>query len=192
MSYASAQHDRMLAGLVMPCSVVGVDLASAMVRVSDGAGWTSAWVRWHSQAAGKARHWRAPSLGEQGALISPSGEPAQGTFVPGLYGNAGAQPDNRDHVEVWRFDDGGSLVYDWQAKTYTIDLPSGSVTMKVGGSTVIITDDAITALTGSVTITGAITLVGDVQLNGALRVTGDINGGGRIIDTGGNTPNHKH
>ncbi|MGE8436634.1 MAG: phage baseplate assembly protein V [Pseudomonas palmensis] len=192
MTYASAQHDRMLASLVMPCSVVGVDLAAAMVRVSDGAGWTSAWVRWHSQAAGKARHWRAPSLGEQGALISPSGEPAQGTFVPGLFGNAGAQPDNRDHVEVWRFDDGGSLVYDWRAKTYTIDLPSGSVTTKVGGSTVVVTDDAITVLTGSVTITGAITLIGDVQLNGALRVTGDINGGGKIIDTGGNTPNHKH
>ncbi|NER60439.1 phage baseplate assembly protein V [Pseudomonas sp. MAFF212428] len=192
MTYASAQHDRMLAGLVMPCSVVGVDLAAAMVRVSDGAGWTSAWVRWHSQAAGKARHWRAPSMGEQGVLISPSGEPAQGTFVPGLYGNAGAQPDNRDHVEVWRFDDGGSLAYDWQAKTYTIDLPSGSVTTKVGGSTVVVMDDAITVLTGSVTITGAITLNGDVQLNGALRVAGDINGGGKIIDTSGNTPNHKH
>ncbi|PXX53240.1 phage baseplate assembly protein V, partial [Pseudomonas sp. LAMO17WK12:I10] len=106
MSYVSAMHDRMLACLVIPCRVVAVDLAAAMVRVSDGSGWTSAWVRWHSQAAGKARHWRAPSLNEQGVLISPSGEPAQGTFVPGLYGNAGAQPDNRDHVETWRFDDG--------------------------------------------------------------------------------------
>ncbi len=200
MSYASAQHDRMLASLVMPCSVVGVDLAAAMVRVSDGAGWTSAWVRWHSQAAGKARHWRAPSLGEQGALISPSGEPAQGTFVPGLYGNAGAQPDNRDHVEVWRFDDGGSLVYDWQAKSYSIDLPSGTATVKVGGTEAVLTDDAITAKTvnatvhaSNVTVQAAnITLAGEVQINGALRVTGDINGGGKIIDTGGNTANHKH
>lgn len=186
MSYASAQHDRMLAGLVMPCGVVGIDLAAAMVRVSDGAGWTSAWVRWHSQAAGKARHWRAPSLGEQGVLISPSGEPAQGTFVPGLYGNAGAQPDNRDHVEVWRFDDGGSLIYDWAASTYTIDLPAGTVTVKVGGSSAVVTDNAIDATARAITLTGA------VQINGALRVTGDINGGGKIIDTGGNTPNHKH
>ena len=186
MSYASAQHDRMLACLVMPCTVVGVDLAGAMVRVSDGAGWTSAWVRWHSQAAGKARHWRAPSLGEQGALISPSGEPAQGTFVPGLYGNAGAQPDNRDHVEVWRFDDGGSLVYDWQAKSYTIDLPVGTVTVKVGSSSAVVTGNAIEAKATAITLTGA------VQINGALRVTGDINGGGKIIDTGGNTANHKH
>lgn len=186
MSYAGAVHDRMIAGLIIPCSVVGVDLAAAMVRVSDGAGWTSAWVRWHSQAAGKARHWRAPSMGEQGALISPSGEPAQGTFVPGLYGNAGAQPDNRDHVEVWRFDDGGSLVYDWQAKSYSINLPSGTVTIKVGGSSAVVTDNAIDATATNITLTGA------VKINGALRVTGDINGDGKIIDAGGNTANHKH
>ncbi|MCU7649450.1 phage baseplate assembly protein V [Pseudomonas piscis] len=167
MSFVSATHDRMLAGLIIPCSVVGVDLAAAMVRVSDGAGWTSAWVRWHSQAAGKARHWRAPSLGEQGALISPSGEPAQGTFVPGLYGNAGTQPDNRDHVEVWRFDDGGSLVYDWQAKSYSVSLPSGTVTIQVAGSSAVITDSAITAKADTISLIGHITLNGDVQINGA-------------------------
>ena len=193
MSYASAMHDRMLASLVIPCRVVAIDLAAAMVRVSDGSGWTSAWVRWHSQAAGKARHWRAPSLDEQGALISPSGEPAQGTFVPGLYGNAGPAPDNRDHVEVWRFDDGGSLVYDWQAKSYTIELPSGTVTVKVGASQAVLTDDAITAQSSSITAQAdTITLSGAVTVNGTLMVTGDINGGGRIIDTAGNTANHKH
>ncbi|ORT73162.1 phage baseplate assembly protein V [Pseudomonas mosselii] len=193
MSYASAMHDRMLASLVIPCRVVAVDLAAAMVRVSDGSGWTSAWVRWHSQAAGKARHWRAPSLDEQGGLISPSGEPAQGTFVPGLYGNAGPTPDNRDHVEVWRFDDGGSLVYDWQAKSYTIELPSGTVTVKVGASQAVLTDDAITAQSSSITAQAdTITLTGAVTINGTLMVSGDINGGGRIIDTAGNTANHKH
>lgn len=186
MSYVAAQHDRILAGLVIPCYVVGVDLTAARVRVSDGSDWTSAWVRWHALAAGKARHWRAPSLNEQGALVSPSGEPAQGTFVPGLYGNAGQPPDNRDHVEVWRFDDGGSLVYDWQAKSYTITLPSGTAKVKVGGSEVVVTDNAIAAKSGAVTITGPVTI------NGTLLVTGDITGGARIIDTTGNTANHKH
>lgn len=193
MSYASAEHDRMIAGLIIPCRVVAVDLAAAMVRVSDGGDWTSAWVRWHSQGAGKARHWRAPSLGEQGVLFSPSGNPAQGTFVPGLYGNAGSQPDNRDHVEVWRFDDGGSLLYDWEAKRYQVTLPSGTVEITVGGTVATLTDDAITAVTTSATIQAAtITLEGQVQINGPLTVTGDINGGGRIIDTSGNTANHKH
>lgn len=186
MSQVSAAHDRMIAGLLIPCRVVAVDLAAAQVRVSDGSGWTSAWVRWHSQAAGKARHWRAPSLNEQGMLVSPSGEPAQGTFVPGLYGNAGGQPDNRDHVEVWRFDDGGSLVYDWQAKSYTISLPSGTVAVQVGGASVVVTDSAVDVAAGTITLTG------QVVINGPLRVTGDINGGGKIIDTAGNTANHKH
>ncbi|GLO25425.1 phage baseplate assembly protein V [Pseudomonas putida] len=200
MSYAAAQADRMLAGLVIPCFVVGVDLAAGRVRVSDGGDWTSAWVRWHALAAGKARHWRAPSMGEQGMLVSPSGEPAQGTFVPGLYGNAGAQPDNRDHVEVWRFDDGGSLVYDWAANSYTIKLPSGTVNIEVGSSKAVITDDAINAKSKAITaeaekytaIAPEILLRGNVKIDGELLVTLDILGLGKIIDTGGNTPNHKH
>ena len=200
MSYAGAQMDRMLAGLVIPCYVVAVDLVAARVRVSDGGDWTSAWLRWHALAAGKARHWRAPSMGEQGALVSPSGDPAQGTFVPGLYGNAGAQPDNRDHVEVWRFDDGGFLVYDWEAKSYTIKLPTGTVNIEVGSSKVEVSDDAITAESTAIsakaeTITAEalmITLQGNVQISGQLTVTGNILGLGSIIDTTGNTPNHKH
>ncbi|UCZ87178.1 phage baseplate assembly protein V [Pseudomonas sp. L5B5] len=184
MSFVAATHDRMLAGLIIPCSVVGVDLAAAKVRVSDGAGWTSAWVRWHGQAAGKARHWRAPSLGEQGVLISPSGEPAQGTFIPGLYGNAGAPPDNRDHVEVWRFDDGGSLIYDWQARSYSINLPSGTVTIEVGDSSAVITDSAITAKADTINLTGQITLNGDVQINGASLKHNGVNVGSTHIHPG--------
>jgi len=186
MSYVSSMHDRMIAGLLIPCRVVAVDLAAARVRVSDGAGWTSAWVRWHSQAAGKARHWRSPSLDEQGVLISPSGEPALGTFIPGLYGDAGNPPDLREHAEVWQFEDGGSLTYDWQARRYDIHLPSGIASIKVGASTVEVSDGAI-SLQAS-----AISLTGNVTLDGPLRVSGDINGGGRIIDTAGNTANHKH
>ena len=187
MSYASAQHDRMIAGAIKGCYVVAVDLTASppVCRVSDGE-WVSAWVRWHSVAAGKARHWRAPSMGEQGVLISPSGDVAQGTFVPGLYGNAGAPPDNRDHVEVWRFDDGGSLIYDWKAKTYTITVPSGEVRVSVGGSSLSVTDSAITGKAAAIDLTGA------VNINGPLSVAGNITGGAKIIDAGGNTPNHKH
>ncbi|PWE41393.1 phage baseplate assembly protein V [Pseudomonas prosekii] len=187
MSYASAQHDRMLAGVVKACYVVAVDLAASppVCRVSDGE-WTSAWVRWHSIAAGKARHWRAPSLGEQGALISASGELGQGTFIPGLYGNAGPPPDNRDHVEVWRFDDGGSLVYDWQAKSYSVTLPSGTMTIKVGGTEAVVTDSAVTVTSGTITLKGA------VNIEGPLHVTQNITGDMAILDTTGNSNHHKH
>lgn len=185
MSYPVAQHDRMIASMLMPCVVEAVDLSIGMVRVRSG-DWVSAWVRWHSLAAGKARHWRVPSLKEQGVLLSPSGEPAMGTFISGLYGNAGAQPDNRDHVEVWRFEDGGSLVYDWKAKSYTIDLPAGTVTIKVGGSVLEMTPGSARL------VSDQINLVGAVSIDGTLNSTGDISTAGKVIDVGGNTPNHKH
>ena len=73
MSYQTGEHDRMIAAMLMPCVVVGVDLMAPAVRVKSGE-WVSAWVRWHSLAAGKARHWRPPSINEQGASISASGE----------------------------------------------------------------------------------------------------------------------
>lgn len=201
MSYASAEHDRMIAAMLMPCVVVGVDLAAARVRVSNGE-WTSAWVRWHSLAAGKARHWRAPSLDEQGVLFNPSGQAGMGTFIPGLYGDAGAQPDNRDHVEVWRFDDGGSLVYDWQAKSYTITLPSGTVTIKVGSTEVVVTDNAVTAKVGGTEValapgsaslkSTAIKLIGAVVVDGTLHATQAITGAATIMAAGLSDNHHTH
>ena len=201
MSYAEAEHDRMIAAMLMPCVVVGVDLAVPAVRVSNGE-WTSAWVRWHSLAAGKARHWRAPSLGEQGVLFNPSGQAGIGTFIPGLYGDAGSQPDNRDHVEVWRFDDGGSLVYDWKAKSYTITLPSGTVTIKVGSTEVVVTDNAVTAKVGgteaaltanSATLKStAIKLIGAVVIDGPLHVTQAVTGAASIMAAGSSDNHHTH
>lgn len=197
MSYASAEHDRMIAAMLMPCAVVGVDLVAGKVRVSNGE-WTSAWVRWHSLAAGKARHWRSPSLGEQGVLFNPSGQAGIGTFLPGLYGNAGCPPDNRDHVEVWRFDDGGSLVYDWQAKTYTITLPSGRVVTKVGATESVTTDNDVTVTTrnikliADVEVQGSLRVTKDVAIVGALHTVKDITSDGSIIDVTGNSNHHSH
>lgn len=197
MSWAEGEHDRMIAAMIMPCVVVGVDLMAPAVRVKSG-DWVSAWVRWHSQAAGKARHWRAPSLGEQGILFNPSGQAGMGTFVPGLYGGASAPPDNRDHVEVWRFDDGGSLVYDWRANSYTITLPSGTVSIKVGPTEAVVTDNAVTVKTANVkliadvAIEGSLSVTQDVSVTGALHAVQDITSAGKILDAGGNSANHKH
>ncbi|MEX3777830.1 phage baseplate assembly protein V [Pseudomonas sp. MYb118] len=197
MSYPSAEHDRMIAAMLMPCVVVGVDLAAAMVRVSAGE-WTSAWVRWHSLAAGKARHWRAPSVGEQGVLFNPSGQAGMGTFIPGLYGNAGAQPDNRDHVETWRFDDGGSLVYDWEAKSYTVTVPSGQVITRVGPTESVTTDDSVTVTTVNIKLVAAVEIQGPlrvtegVEVGGALHAVGDITSAGNILATGNSDNHHTH
>ncbi|EZP31922.1 phage baseplate assembly protein V [Pseudomonas sp. RIT288] len=191
--YVSAQHDRMLAGLVKDCYVVAVDLAASppVCRVSDGE-WVSGWVRWHSIAAGKARHWRAPSLNEQGTLISASGEVAQGTFIPGLYGSGGAPPDNRDHVEVWRFDDGGSLVYDWQTSSYTVSVPSGTVTIKVGSTLAEVTDNAIVVKSGTIDLEGVVNIKGQVNIDGPLHATQSITSDADILAARQSDNHHKH
>lgn len=184
-SEALAEHDRMIGAMLMPGHVVAVDTVTAMVRI-DSRGWVSPWVRWHSLAAGKARHWRAPSLGEMGSLLCPHGQPELGRFIPGLYGDAFGQPDNRDHVEVWRFEDGGSIAYDWEAHSYAITLPSGTATITVGGATVTVTDNEVAVAAA------AIKLLGDTTIDGTLLVTGNVTGLGTIMDTSGNSANHKH
>lgn len=199
MTHALAEHDRMIAGQIKACYVVALDLAASppVCRVSDGE-WTSAWVRWHSQAAGKARHWRVPSMNEQGALFSPSGDVSQGTFVPGLFGDAGPAPDTRDHVERWLFEDGGSLTYDWEAKSYSIVLPTGTVAIKVAGSDLAVTDNDVVVKSGHITLDGPSLLKGDVQIdgnvliNGGLHATDDISTDGALIDVAGNSNHHKH
>ena len=178
-------HDRMIASMVKTGHVVAVDLVAGKLRMQSG-DWISPWVRWHDAAAGKARHWRAPSIGEEGTLLSPSGVPGAGRFFGGVFGTGGPAPDDREHVDVWDFPDGGRLVYDWQANTYDINLPSGTVTVAVGASTATVTDTAIKAKAASIKLTG------EVEIIGPLRVSGDIFGAGKIIDAGGNTPNHKH
>ena len=70
--------------------------------------------------------------------------------------------------------------------------PTGSVDIKVGGSAATVTDNAVMVTSGAIALDGDVTIYGEVLINGALRVTGDILGGGSIIDTAGNTPNHQH
>lgn len=180
-----AEHDRMIGAMLIPGHVVAVDTTSAMVRI-DSRGWISPWVRWHSQAAGKARHWRAPSINEKGTLLCPHGQPALGRFIAGLYSEDHPQPDNRDHVEVWRFEDGGSLAYDWQANTYDINMPGGTCTIMVGGSIVTITDSQVDVKASQ------IKLQGNTEIDGTLMISGDVTGKGKIIDTAGNSANHAH
>ncbi|RBH42656.1 phage baseplate assembly protein V, partial [Pseudomonas sp. MWU13-2860] len=139
-----------------------------------------------------ARHWRAPSIDEQGTLISASGDVAQGTFIPGLYGNGGPPPDNRDHVEVWRFDDGGSLVYDWQANSYTITLPSGTVTIKVGSTQAEVTDNAVSVKSGSIVLEGAVNIKGPVNIDGPLHATQSITSDADVLAAGVSDNHHKH
>ena len=114
-------------------------------------------------------------MGEQGTLLSPSDDESQGTFVPGSFGDAGPAPDNRDHVERW----------------LTVTALCCRLAWWISRSSATVTDSAVAVTSGAIALDD-VTIYGEVLSNRGLRVTGDINGGGAIIDTIGNTANHKH
>ncbi|WP_186351005.1 hypothetical protein [Pseudomonas fragi] len=47
-------------------------------------------------------------------------------------------------------------------------------------------------MSSKINLVGEVTIDGKTQINSTLNTVGDINSAGKIIDTGGNTPNHKH
>lgn len=192
--FALAEHDRMISAMILPCTVEAVQMTPPRVRVRAGE-WVSGWLRWHSLAAGSARHWRAPSLGEQGSLVSPSGEVGAGTFIPGLFGDAGPPPDNRDHVEVWRFDDGAALVYDWQAHRYTITLPAGEVAVQVGEVGLRVTEAGVLIQVGAAQMSvseSGFELNKGLRVAGGIHATENITSDKSIVDTTGNSNHHSH
>ena len=97
-----------------------------------------------------------PSMGEQGTLLSPSGDVSQGTFVPGLFGDAGPAPDNRDHVERW----------------LAVTALCCRLAWWISRSAATVTDSAVVVTSGAIALDGDVTIYGEVLINRGLRVTG--------------------
>ena len=193
MSYALSEMDRMLSGLIQPGSVEAVQLKPPRVRVGDGDGWTSGWVPWLAMAAGKARHWRPPSVGEQAILLCPSGEPAQGFALVGFYTDA-LGSDDRPDVVSWLMPDGAVIEYDHATgaalldgcKTATINA-ADSVTVK---STRVLLDTPEAEITGNLKIGGALSQGG--AGGGSATFAGDVNASGDVTAGGISLQQHHH
>ena len=85
-----------------------------------------------------------------------------------------------------------------KAKSYTITLPTGTVTIKVGATEAVVTDNAVTVTTvnvkliADVAIEGSLSVTKNVAVQGSLHAVKDITSAGKILDAGGNSANHKH
>ena len=178
MDYAIAELDRRLAALIQAGTVAEVDYASARCRVQVGP-WISAMLPWLSLGAGEARHWRAPSVGEQALIVAPSGEPAGGFVLPGFYTEQHAQAgDARPKAMAWRMPDGCLLEYDWEAGA-----------LKASGSKSISVESG-----GTVTLKCAALVVDapSATFKGNLKIDGNVDAAGSVMDGGGNSNHHKH
>lgn len=130
----------------------------------------SAWLPWLSAAAGEDRSWRAPSVGERVAILSPDGEIASGFVLAGFASEAFPAPESSDAKSVTAYRDGAIVSYDAEAHELSAVLPDGGTA-------------SITA-PGGLAVTGDTEIDGDVTIDGNLSVTGKIDADGDIASRG--------
>jgi phage baseplate assembly protein V len=148
--------------------VVSVDRAQATCIVAvgdpDGDGEVeSDGIPWMVAKAGETIVWSPPSEGEQGLLLCPDGDIAQGVFLAGAYSTQFPAPDDGTRHFV-RFADDAEFGYDPASSKADVTLPTG------GELTII--------AAGGVTIEGNVTILGDVEVEGAVQASGDVIGDG--------------
>lgn len=177
----------------------------ARCRVRTGELLTT-WVPWFALAAGgseHARHWRVPAINEPCLLIAPGGDLAQAVALPGLYSED--MPQGSADPEVERHDFSASDFWEHHRAAQTLIFNiAQSITLRVGGSTLVLTPAGATLTTPQYTVdspqstfTGAVTVQGAFSfLAGIAGAAGDGGSntisGGFAIDGGSLTHNGKN
>ena len=165
---STADLPRQHSNLIRFGTVAEVDLAAARCRVSTGDLVTD-WIDWWVPRVGEVIEWSAPSIGEQGMVISPGGDTHGAVFLRGCYSSTFPAPSSSGAEHLVRYPDGALVKYDHEAHALTATPP--------GGGTAEITAD------GGVTINGPLTVNGDTQINGHTGVDGDVDITGKTTST---------
>lgn len=154
MSQALGEIDRRLSNLLRYGTIAALDEAHALVTVDIG-DCTTDWLPWFAGRAGGDRSWWAPEVGEQVMILSPSGELAHGTVLPAIYQDN--HPANANSKDVRRVThaDGAVEEYNRTTHAYTLNVPAGgSITLKVGATTLVMQDSGTVLTTPSLRHTG--------------------------------------
>lgn len=169
MSAEITDLQQRLANLIRVGRVHSVDLEAARLRVAFGSGNISGWVPWMTSRAGTTREWNPPAVGEQIALINPSGQDNAGFAMPGgIYRNDAPANGNEAAKVVLNLDDAG----EWAVYV-------GNAHIKVKNGEIKLTVDGVHM---TMTHTG-LDIHGDVTVQGKIEATGLIKGGGVTLQT---------
>ncbi len=148
---------RRLENLIRLGTIAAVDHQAARCTVSTG-GLSVPNLPWLALRAGDSSDWDPPTVGEQCILFSPSGEPAQGIALVGLYSQQRPAPSNSATVRRRKYPDGAVIDYDHATHTMSATLPAG-------GKAQLTAPGGVTIL-GNVDITGTVTVSEDVLAAG--------------------------
>ncbi|WP_313056235.1 phage baseplate assembly protein V [Stutzerimonas nitrititolerans] len=158
-------HLRRLDNLIRLGTIAAVDHQAARCTVTTG-GLTVPNLPWLALRAGASSDWDPPTVGEQCILLSPSGEPAQGIALIGLYSQQRPAPSNSATLRRRKYPDGAVIDYDHATHTLTATLPGGGKAKLVAP--------------------GGVSILGDVDITGLITVSKD------VIAAGISLVNHVH
>lgn len=180
----TVELSRRLENMIRLGTVAAVDHVKALCRVDSG-GLLTDWLPWFERRAGQTRTWDPPTVGEQVLVLSPSGEPAGGLVLVGLYRAAHPAPDNSPDTHVIDFPDGAHIVYDHVAGALTA---SGIQTARIEAAVSVTIDTPYTHITGQLEVDELITyhagIAGQGGGHGTL-ITGDIVQTGGVVSSNG-------
>ncbi|MEM7046992.1 MAG: phage baseplate assembly protein V [Pseudomonadota bacterium] len=152
LTFRLTELERRLANVLRLGIVYAADYPAARVRVKTG-DLITGWLPWLTHRAGGDRTWHAPEIGEQVLLLAPNGEPAQGVVLPAIYRDAAPAPADSPDISRTLYADGTVASYDRTTRTMTTTIDQTAITataqdmtLAVGGSSIHITPDAITAI----------------------------------------------
>lgn len=172
-----ADISRRLENLIRLGTIAAVDPGTARCRVSTG-GLETEWLPWLAQRAGTDRDWHPPSAGEQCLVICPSGDPAVGVVLLGIYSDSAPANDDSLDRRTTTYRDGAVIEYDTATHALRAVLPAG-------GTAELIAD-------GGIRIVGDITHQGDYLQTGSQTVSGTVKVAQDVIAAGISLVKHTH
>lgn len=141
---------RRLENLIRAGTIAELDPEKPRCRVKTG-GLLTDWLPFFALRAGEDSDWDPPSVDEQCLVLSPSGNPAHGFVIFGLYSDRFPAPDNVPTRRRRRYRDGAVVDYDTATHTLSATLPDGGKANLIAPGGVHITGDVV--IDGLVTVT---------------------------------------
>lgn len=202
-------HRRIL-NMIRKGVVMDIDHASRppTCRVLTGKLETT-WLPWVALTAGNTIEWNPPTEGEQVLVFSPSGDPAQGIVLRGLYSDRAPAPSSNPAKHVRVYPDGAAIEYDHAQHSLKATLPAGATMLVVApGRVVVRTQDAtvhadVIQLDGEVTVTKSMTVKGPFAFESGMtgkssgkgatmKIDGRADFTGEVTSKGKSLPHHSH
>ncbi len=179
---------RMLENLIRLGTVLEVDHARARIRVQSGK-LNTQWIPWLTSRAGETKTWSPPTVGEQVILLSPSGEPAAGVALTGLYSDAKPSPSISPNDHVTTYPDGARISYDHVTGHLEC---TGIKTALVQASESVTADTPFTHITGDVKVDGDVEIMGMLTYRNGLSGNGGESNGNTIVGSFNRIGNTHH